>query len=344
MRCVVCGSESTEGGLYCSRCGAIIAERIRLDDPRLVGAEDDLRKAIELRRSTDVIIEPLWAIVPLILTIVGMVAGFAVFLAQAPSVNDYQGWTVADALSSMRDFFVVMTIFSLASATILAFITYRLVKRRNYHFSSEQGVKMALVKLIKDAAWSRERYDSVTPELTYMELGSVQQRRNPLAWSFAIVLSGVPMIGVLPLFLVSNQDLETRMGLIVLSIGLSVLVGLVASVLMYYMFYWLGKDIREHDTRWNIFGYNAGNAMSKLGFPSPTTSRYGYSQLPERSFVLYLVVTLFFSPFVYYWWYALIKDPNEHLQAHRRFEDDLLASIAGQRYPSTLVTSMASTR
>lgn len=334
MRCVVCGSESTEGGQYCSRCGAIIAEPIRVDDPRLVDAENDLRKTIGSRQATDVIIEPLWAIVPLVLTIVGMVAGFATFLARFPSADDYSNWTAGDALSSMRDFFVILILFSVASAIVLATITYRLVKRRNDHSSREQYERMALVKLVKSAAWSRERSDSVFLELRIMEQDSGQQRnRDPLIWSLAIALGGVTTIGILPLFFVS--DPEAQIGIIVLSIGLSVLVGIVATILMYYMFYWFGKDIREHDTRWNIFYFNARNAMSKLGFPSPSTSKYGNSQLPERSFVLYFVLTLFFSPFIYYWWYALIKDPNEHIRAQWKFEDDMLSAISDKRYQPT---------
>jgi len=341
MRCVICGAESTEGGQYCSRCGAIIAEPIRSDDPRLVGAKEDLRKAIGSRQSTDVIIEPLWAIVPLILTIVGAITGFVITLSRFQSVRDYSSWTAADSLSSMRDFFLTLVIFSIASATILAIITYRLVKRRNQHFSREQGVRMALVKLIKSAAWSRERYDSVFPELRIMDQDSdLQPSRDPLAWSLAIAISSVSIIGILPIFLVS--DPEAQIGVIVLAIVLTALVGLVSSILMFYMFYWLGKDFKEHDTRWNAVRSYASNAMSKLGVSSPTTSRHGNSQLPERSFILYLLVTLFFSPFVYYWWYTLIKDPNEHFRAQWKFEDELLASIADKRRPLTPFISKTS--
>jgi hypothetical protein len=163
-----------------------------------------------------------------------------------------------------------------------------------------------------------------------------------MAWSFAIALGAVSTIGISSIFMVSNPD--AWIGAIVLAIVLSALVGLIAFILMIYMFYWLGKDVKEHDTKWSIFSCNARNAMSKLGFPSPATSRYGYSQLPEREFAMYLLVTLFFSPFVYYWWYALIKDPNEHFRAQWRFEDELLATIAGRRHPSTPFSSMDSTR
>lgn len=85
-----------------------------MDDPRLASAEDDLRKAIGFRQSTDIMIEPLWAIAPLILSIVGVVAGIAIYLARFPSFNDYSGWTAAEAISSMRDFFLILILTSLA--------------------------------------------------------------------------------------------------------------------------------------------------------------------------------------------------------------------------------------
>lgn len=99
------------------------------------------------------------------------------------------------------------------------------------------------------------------------------------------------------------------------------------------MFYWLGKDIKEHDTRWGIFSSSARIAMSKLGFPYPNTLGYGTTELPERSFALYLILTLFVSPFVYYWWYTLIKDPNDHFRSQWVFEDELLATMKVQRHP-----------
>ena len=301
-----------------------------MDDPRLVAAEEDLRRAIGARKSTDVIIEPWWAVAPLILTLVGAIAGVATMLARMRSLTSDSDW--ADAMAGMRDGFLVVIVFSVLSIAVLALITYMLVKRRNDHFSREDEVRTALVQLIRSAAWSKERSDFVFPELRMIDqYVGYEPRRDPLLWSLAIALGGLSIFGVLPFFFVS--DPSASIGIIFLSIGLAALIGFISFVLTIYMFYWLGKDIKEHDTRWGIFSSSARIAMSKLGFPYPNTLGYGTTELPERSFALYLILTLFVSPFVYYWWYTLIKDPNDHFRSQWVFEDELLATMKVQRHP-----------
>ena len=329
MKCGVCGTESAFVGQFCPRCGAILAEPIRLDDSRLSGAKEDLRNAIRSRKSTDVIIEPLWAVVPLILTFVGAIAGIVLIFSRVQSVAS--GTTPEEVFSSMRDGFGVIFVASLISVTVQAVITYMLVKRRNDHFAREGHVRVALVKLIKSAAWSPERATKVAPELNTMELEWGMQSRNPLAWSLVVALGAVGAVGLLSLFLVSGGG--DWFGAFILAIVLSAAAGFVSFVLIIYMFYWLGKDFREHDTRWNSFTFNARNALSKLGFPQPR-SGLGGSQLPDREFALYLILTIFFSPFVYYWWYTLIKDPNDHFRSQWVLEDELLAAIGDRSPPS----------
>lgn len=328
MKCGVCGSESEGGGQYCPRCGAIIAEPIRPDDPRLVTAEDDLQKAIRSRRASDAIIEPLWAFVPLILSIVGAIVFFAIFVSRIQSLVGTTGSTPNDVLSPFRDAFIVIIFFSVASIAIFVLITYKLVKRRNDHFSREHEVKMALVKLVRSAAWSPERLNNVHLELRIMEQGlGGYTRRDPVFWSFAIALGATSVFGILTFFWLPTSP--NQAGIIFLSIGLSALIGFVSFVLMIYMFYWLGKDVKEHDLRWFEFSHYARKAMSKLGFPYPSSLGYGISSLPDRSFAIYLILTIFFSPFVYYWWYTLIKDPNDHFRSQWVFEDETITAIRG---------------
>ena len=76
----------------------------------------------------------------------------------------------------------------------------------------------------------------------------------------------------------------------------------------------------------------ARNALSKLGFPAGRP--FTIQRLPERSFALYLVLTIFTGIFVYYWLYALVKDPNEHFKYQWEFEDNLTSSLGIQRLPT----------
>lgn len=330
LKCAVCGTEGTPGGQFCRKCGAIVAEPIRADDPRLVGAEDDLRNAIESRRHTDRIIEPMLAAVPLVLTLVGAIAGIATMFANIENLASQSNPSTEDVFRSMRGTFLMIAGFSGASVAFLAVITYLLVKRRNDHFSREREVKNALIKLVKSAAWSSERYNYVETDLRAMELYSQHvQRREPLLWSLAIALGGVGTIGLISFTFVT--DTPGMIGAMILAIGLSAVSGIASFVLMVYMFYWLGKDIKDHDTSWSYFSSSARGALSKLGFPQGRSLDYGWFEVPERSFILYFVLMIFFSPFVYYWWYTLMKDPNEHFKGQWMTEDALLASIGNPR-------------
>lgn len=331
LRCPVCGTVATLGGQYCLRCGAIVAEPIRFDDPRLVNAADDLKRAIESRRLTDRIIEPMWAVVPLFLTIIGTIIGIVAMVSSIENISVDTNPTPTDVFSSMRGSFLIIAGFSGASTLILSAITYLLVKRRNDHFSREGEVRAALARLVQSAAWSGDRHKYVTSELMSMDVNSASSnRREPLLWAFAIALGGVGLVGLLSLTFATNES--SLLGAMLLAIGLSALTGISSFVLMLYMFHWLGKDLRDHETSWNNFSYSAVNAMSKLGFHFPRGRSLGWNQVPERSFVLYFVLMIFFSPFVYYWWYTLIKDPNDHMRAQWVVEDEMLAAIGGRRY------------
>ena len=50
--------------------------------------------------------------------------------------------------------------------------------------------------------------------------------------------------------------------------------------------------------------------------------------LPERNFVLYLILTIITAGlFGIYWLYILLKDPNQHFMYHRQIEDQLLSAL-----------------
>ena len=50
--------------------------------------------------------------------------------------------------------------------------------------------------------------------------------------------------------------------------------------------------------------------------------------LPDRSFVLYLILTIItLGIFGIYWLYVLLKDPNEHFKHHILVEDRLLGQL-----------------
>ncbi|MEI6797346.1 MAG: DUF4234 domain-containing protein, partial [Methanomassiliicoccales archaeon] len=53
-----------------------------------------------------------------------------------------------------------------------------------------------------------------------------------------------------------------------------------------------------------------------------------WKTLPERSFVIYLVLTIVtLGLFMFYWVYVIIKDMNEHMKNQWAFEDQLLREM-----------------
>jgi hypothetical protein len=112
----------------------------------------------------------------------------------------------------------------------------------------------------------------------------------------------------------------------VLLIPLILLIAVGELLAMLYMFYFLGKQMYEHDERWLVFEQNAKSVMTKLRWPQIVRMRQ--SRLEKREFAIYLIVSIFVFPFVLYWWYALIKDPNTHFTSQWEFEDRLAEIIS----------------
>jgi hypothetical protein len=53
-----------------------------------------------------------------------------------------------------------------------------------------------------------------------------------------------------------------------------------------------------------------------------------WKTLPERSFFIYLILTLLTCGlFLIYWYYVLIKDLNDHFGAQWQFEDQIAAQM-----------------
>jgi hypothetical protein len=95
---------------------------------------------------------------------------------------------------------------------------------------------------------------------------------------------------------------------------------------VWYVWYFLMKDFYKHERREDGFWEDVGRILDKTGikFSAPRRTE----PLPERSFALYLILTIItFGFFGVYWLYVLLKDPNQHFVYHRQMEDQLLSSL-----------------
>ena len=331
MKCAACGSEVPEGGAFCPACGMIAADAIRVDDPRLSAPRGEIKAAVAARESTDRIVSTSWIALPIVLIVLSYIAiPIAVyFLFQHLWTSGPTGESQLIGGDVARDVLAVMAtifLFPIVTQIFYAWMAFRLVGRQQAHFGREKALRVGVMKLLRSAAWSTARMRIASPEIMTLEQsearGSIRSR-DPHIWALIVAL---PAIGI-SLALVGFLLVDPETTNIAAALALVVFGGLIAfigGIMTLYMFYFLGKEMQEHDLKWASFIFLSRRAMSKLGFPHGGT--YSSIQLPDRSFVLYLVLSFFFFPFIYYWWYALMKDPNEHFRRQWEFEDHLLVA------------------
>jgi len=94
----------------------------------------------------------------------------------------------------------------------------------------------------------------------------------------------------------------------------------------WYVRYFLMKDFYKHERREDGFLEDISRIMDKCGIKFSVPRRT--ETLPERSFVLYLILTIItLGLFGIYWLYVLLKDPNQHFSYHIQVEDQLLSTF-----------------
>jgi len=179
----------------------------------------------------------------------------------------------------------------LIAFVLTAVLNYLLIDRMNKHIAREAAVRRAMIEHTWARARARGTSNAVYPYLAALE-GIDQQARNEdrprsLLWALAPI---VPIIGV---------------------------------VLYFYMLYFLSKFAFDHNNRWHAFAYNVHLASVVNGDNVPPPQpRYP----SESSFVLYLLLTIIFSPFLIFWYFKLIDDPNKHFREMWSFEDGFRAA------------------
>jgi hypothetical protein len=102
-----------------------------------------------------------------------------------------------------------------------------------------------------------------------------------------------------------------------------------AKVSFLLMFYFLEEDYRRQEQTESEFALHMGEALRVLEMPC--------AQVPlqpcvrDRSFALYLLLTLFTCGlFGFYWFYRVNEEQNCHMDAHAAWETQLIGCLAAQ--------------
>ncbi len=324
MKCQNCGSENLDRHIYCDRCGAVIVRPFRIDESAIRGPKEEIARAVEARDRADAVIPLTLIWVYILLNVLVFVASLIISIASATGA-------ISSSSSTLSNWST--TIGSIATMVILLYLYYKLVKRQNDHYARERSLRSAIVSLVRAASDTPEKKQMVEYDLRVMDSLNfvVERHRRPWFWVLVTVL---PLIVVPISVFVIFADINSS-SIFVVSVLAIIAVGLIALTSLFlqiYMFWFLGETMSKHDGRWGTFSMTARNALSKLGFPAGRPFRI--QRLPERSFALYLVLTIFTGIFVFYWLYALLKDPNEHFKYQWEFEDNLMSALGVQRLPT----------
>jgi len=174
-------------------------------------------------------------------------------------------------------------------SVIYVILYYKFIKRRNEHFKRDAMLREGIIQFIHNRSYKTERVYEVSADL-----GALQSIH-----AFARYEENE-----------KEAILWAIFSVIVPFIGL-------------YVMYFLTKDPGIHDSRQNSFIRYASSALHKLGI----TVQPSWKTIPQRSAVLYVILSVFIPFFIIYWFYVVIKDLNNHFMSQWVFENSLVNAL-----------------
>jgi hypothetical protein len=190
--------------------------------------------------------------------------------------------------------FSIMIIGGILAVVLVGVLIYKLLNRRNEHMVREAMLRRGLIDLFRQTAVDQGTTAQTGPYLQAMEAFdheslTREEQQSPLLWT---ILCFIPIVNIVAIILT---------------------------------LYWLTEFTPGHDRRMYGFIQNANLAAGQTGMEPLLPP--GWKGVPDRSFVLYLIVTILLSVFAIYWFYVLIKDLNDHFDNEWMFEDLLMAEL-----------------
>jgi hypothetical protein len=101
---------------------------------------------------------------------------------------------------------------------------------------------------------------------------------------------------------------------------------IVLPLYVFYVFHFLNKDFREHSVKEKLLiSELLDEARERV--PSFTRRPDEFTDVPDRSTLLYFILTLITGFFMIYWVYTLAKDPDQHFESHSILENELTTAF-----------------
>jgi uncharacterized membrane protein len=254
---------------------------------------ENVRKDVRMRVETDSMMSTAWVLaylLPSILAIAWVSVFLVAFVSYVATVSTTPSGATAQFAPSVLAFVGLLYLFMIVGLIVNILLIYELVRRRNMHFRRQIFLFEDILTAVKAVTMKR----GVDAEITLASCDRTVREVRADETEKGAVLWAILSAFVFPL--------------------------------AWYVYYFLMKDFYKHERREDGFWEDISRILDKdeVKFSAPRRTE----PMPERSFALYLVlsiVTLGF--FGIYWLYVLLKDPNEHFTYHIQVEDQLLTSL-----------------
>ncbi|MEM3913533.1 MAG: DUF4234 domain-containing protein, partial [Desulfurococcaceae archaeon] len=95
---------------------------------------------------------------------------------------------------------------------------------------------------------------------------------------------------------------------------------------IFYVYHFLNKDFVKHSEKEKLLIAEFFDEVREK-IPSFTRRIEEFNIVPDRSTLLYLILTIVTGIFLIYWVYTLTKDPNKHFESHSVLERELVTAL-----------------
>ena len=267
-----------------------------------------------------------WIAFPLLL-IISVIVFFIIILAEIFGYifSAVPGTTLSytNILRTIAPTILVYSIVAFILNIGIAYVIYRLVQRRNAHFARQYLLYEDLANAAEELVTKKGVQENASIGLDNLARIAKEARVYETEKSAALWV----MLTLAGTSLPSATLLAAPTG-----------TGLLPLLAVLYVYYFLMKDFYKHERREDQFIRDLLGALAISGLS--VSLPYRNPPLPERSFALYVVLSVVTIGFFWvYWVYVLLNDPNNHFRQQMLIEDTIMAQLSAPAMAPTPIPS-----
>lgn len=258
---------------------------------------ENIQKDIRMRKESDRHMSHAWLLVYILPICVSVItAGYSIvslldfFSSVDFSTPELYNYSYSGLTEEFTLLWLTVGLTGLITFVVSIVYTYLLVNRRSTHFKRQKFLSEDIIAAVDSLAKTKNievEAGMLSLERSMREANAEETEKSAILW--AILSAFVPFVQL-------------------------------------YVYYFLITDFYRHERREDGFWEDLSRTLNKLGvnFSVPRRTK----AMPYRSFVLYLILTIVtVGMFGVYWFFVLLKDPNEHFKYHIDAETQLLTAL-----------------